>query len=897
MQWIKTRSFPTKIASIVRFALALLFTAASLALVWFLLAGSPWAAHANPPTIRETALPSALPWGISFDNHGSAWVAEPGCDPAPTCNPSQSPAIAQYSSQNFSLIQNYTEPAGYSAPLFLAADAGGHIWFTEPAINAIGELDPGNGNPTWNQFFVPTSNAMPYDLTFDLSGNIWFTELNASKIGEFNPITHQFAETPTPTPGSKPYGIAGPDPSTGSLWFTENNSTVSRIGRFTPPLSGTLSTNSIDEYLTQARSNSTPHLITFDHHGNIWWTEGFDGNIGSLAINQAVNDSANGVTEYAVPQPQCAPGGNCGTHISGIAVDSSGTVWFDDSLSSRIGSYVPSTGTFSMTVIAGGTGSNAHPHDGLAIDANDNIWFTEEFASRLGEAIQSNSPTPAPSPSVTDTPVTPTPIPSTTGTPVTPTPVPTQAGPPVSKTWYFGEGRIGGGLNEYLTLDNPDPSYACAVSTNYFYTVDGGKPANKTLTMTIEPRTRATRVVNNDLGIAPFQRPAASVSTFINTNTSLTPACKGIVAERPIYFNNGIKSGHDVLGATHAGTAFYFADLPTGAGYSSYLTILNPGSSTAIVTASYYANGQKVQSQTQQVLAGTRGTIDPNTIGLPRHVAVIVTSDQPVVVERPDYFNTINGGNAGSVSGGTCIVGSPILANDWLFAEGFTARGFQEYFVIANLDSTAHIPADVTIKLEYQDGSNLSFKQTVNSYSQVFWNVNQFGKPSQATAAEITSTGANIIVQRVMYFHNILGGTHATAIGGTDVIGQVGSASNSAYSFAEGFTNTGFNEWLTLLNPTNITENLYVTLVNGLGRTYSQWVQVGPHTRSTLSITSLVQQHLVHPGDGNTGYEVSMVVQSLNNAPFVAERPMYWNAMGSSFPTQGGTDIIGYMGS
>jgi len=896
MQWIKTRSFPTKIASIVRIALALLFTTASLALVWLLLAGSPWAAHANPPTIRETTLPSAIPWGISFDNHGSVWIAEPGCDPAPACNPPQSPAIAQYSSQDFSLIQNYTEPKGYSAPLFLAADARGHIWFTEPAINAIGELDPGNGSPTWNQFFVPTSNAMPYDLTFDLAGNIWFTEFNASNIGEFNPITRQFAETPTPTPDSNPYGIAGPDPSTGSFWFTENNSTVSQIGRFTPPLSGTLSTNSIDEYLTQARSNSTPHLITFDHHGNIWWTEGFDGNIGSLAINQAVNGSANGVTEYAVPQPQCAPGANCGTHISGIAVDSSGTVWFDDSLSSRIGSYIPSSGTFSMTVIAGGTGSNAHPHDGLAIDANNNIWFTEEFADKLGEAIQSNSPTPTPSPGVTNTP-TPSPVPSTTGTPVTPTPGPTPPGPPVSKTWYFGEGRIGGGLNEYLTLGNPDPSHACAVNTNYFYTVDGGKPANKTFAMTIGPHTRATRSVNNDLGIAPFQRPAASVSSFINTNASLTPACNGIVAERPIYFSNGIKSGYDVLGATHTGTTFYFADMPTGGGYSSYLTILNPGGSRATVTASYYADSQKVQSQTQQVLAGTRGTIDPNTIGLPQHVGVIVTSDQPIVVERPDYFNTINGGNAGSVSGGTCIVGSPTLANDWLFAEGFTARGFQEYFVIANLDSTARTAANVTIKLEYQDGSTLSFKQPVNSYSQVFWNVNQFGKPSQATAAEIISTGANIIVQRVMYFHDALGGVHATAIGGTDVIGQVGPASNSAYSFAEGFTNTGFNEWLTLLNPTSNTEKLYLTLVNGLGRTYSQWVQVGPHSRSTLSITSLVAQHLVHPGDGNAGYEVSMVVQSLNNAPFVAERPMYWNVMGSSFPTQGGTDVVGYSGS
>jgi hypothetical protein len=41
-----------------------------------------------------------------------------------------------------------------------------------------------------------------------------------------------------------------------------------------------------------------------------------------------------------------------------------------------------------------------------------------------------------------------------------------------------------------------------------------------------------------------------------------------------------------------------------------------------------------------------------------------------------------------------------------------------------------------------------------------------------------------------------------------------------------------------------------------------------------------------------------MTVQSVNNAPFVAERPQYWNTSGTgtSTPTQGGTDIIGYTG-
>ena len=872
MHWIKKQPLHSSKEMIVRIILVAFSTIASSALIWLLLAGTHLAAQASSPTIRETALPSPTPWAVSFDANGNAWVAEPGCDPTPTCNPQQAPAIAQYNRQNFSLVQNFTEPAGFSSPLFLAVDSSGNIWFTEPSTNAIGELTVSNGTPTWNQFFVPTTNAAPYDLTFDTAGNLWFTELLANNIGEFNPTTALFAETPTPTPASSPYGIAGPDPETGSIWFTENNSAVSQIGRFTPPPSGTLSTGNIAEYLTKTRSNSTPHLITYDNRGNIWWTEGFDGNIGKLVISQAVNGTANGASAYPVPQPQCDPGANCGTHISGIAVDKAGTVWFDDSLSSRIGSYVPSTATFTLTVIEGGTGSNSHPHDGLAVDANKNVWFTEEFANKLGEAIQNTAPTP------------------------TPTLIPPSGNPPVSKTWYFAEGRIGGGFNEFLTLGNPDPSQTCSVNTQYLYTIDGSKPASKIITTMIPPNTRATHLVNTDLGIQSFQHPAASVSTFLSVNSSITPNCNGIVAERPMYFNYGVKSGHDVLGATRAGTSFYFADIPTGGGYSSFLTILNPGGNAAKVIASYYANGQKVNSQTLQVPAGTRGTISPDNSGLPQHVAAIVTSDQPIVVERPDYFSNINGGNAGIVSGASCVVGAPALASDWLFAEGFTGVGFQEYFIIANLDSIAHTTANVTIKLEYQDGSTLSFHQSVNPDSQLIWNVNQFGKSSQGTAAEITSTGANIVVQRVMYFRYALAGVNATAVGGTDVSGQIGPSSSSAYTFAEGYTNTGFNEWLTLVNPTAADEKLYLTLVNGYGRVYSQWIPVGPNTRSTVNITSLVIQHLIHSGDGGAGYSVSIVVQSTNNAPFVAERPMYWNVMGSNFPTQGGTDIIGYTG-
>ena len=128
-----------------------------------------------------------------------------------------------------------------------------------------------------------------------------------------------------------------------------------------------------------------------------------------------------------------------------------------------------------------------------------------------------------------------------------------------------------------------------------------------------------------------------------------------------------------------------------------------------------------------------------------------------------------------------------------------------------------------------------------------------------------------------------------TAIGGTDVLGQLGPAARSNYSFAEGYTNLGYDEWLTIQNPTTSTETVTVTVANAVGTVYTFALQVVGHSRSTVDMVAIAQQHLFHAGDGYKGFEISLAVQS-SNGPFVVERPMYWDASG----TQGGSDVMGY---
>ncbi len=465
---------------------------------------------------------------------------------------------------------------------------------------------------------------------------------------------------------------------------------------------------------------------------------------------------------------------------------------------------------------------------------------------------------------------------------------------PVSGVWYFAEGRVGASFKEYLTIDNPDPHNDCSVSVQYL--PETGTPITRSFTIT--HASRWTESVNADMGIPYTQATGLSVSAIVSVNPS---SCNGVVAERPLYFSwHGINSGSDVVGATHLGQTFYFADIPTNNAFTSFLTALNPPTSNSTtVTATYYANGQTVGTQSINLASGQRGTLFPSSAGLPTHVAAVVTSTQPIVVERPDYFSGLNAGNAGAVSGATSVIGTQTLSHDWLFAEGYTGGKSQEYLAISNLDTLKNAPANVTIALQLGNGSTKTITATIGSMSQTLWNVNATISPG-TVSAEITSTGAAIVVQREMFFqysHTITSsnGFGLAASGGSDIIGQVGPATVNSYTFSEGYANVGYNEWLTLQNPTGHDETITLTLLNNYGHSYTPaGVLVKARTRSTVDVAALVRQYLLHTGnDPRYSCAIAMTAQAPAGSYFVSERPMYWNT-GS---TQGGSDVIGYTGA
>lgn len=371
-----SQSSAVNLGIIVRLILTLFATIGSVALAWSLLNST----QAHAAGVIETPT-QANPWDLAFGRFGHVWVAEPGCDAEPYCLPAFPSYIGEYSSTD-TLLNNFLEPQGYSSPAFLVVNSKEIIWFTEPSTNAIGRLIHSNP-PSWHQWTVPTPNANPYDLVFDNNGNIWFTEYSGNKIGFFNTATKKFVENTIPTPASQPYGITK-DPS-GNIWFVEN--TQQKIGSFTPTTSGTIT---ITEHVINPPGGPVPHLITADSAGNIWYSEGFSGDIGefNLQTNTSTNINVSagicptptsGVTPTMTPAITPTP---CpSTHISGIAVDSKGRIWFDDSLNARVGYYDPTTSMIKTLTLSN---PNAHPHNGLAVDSKGNTWFAEVFGGPTG---------------------------------------------------------------------------------------------------------------------------------------------------------------------------------------------------------------------------------------------------------------------------------------------------------------------------------------------------------------------------------------------------------------------------------------------------------------------------------------------------------------------------------
>jgi hypothetical protein len=175
----------------------------------------------------------------------------------------------------------------------------------------------------------------------------------------------------------------------------------------------------------------------------------------------------------------------------------------------------------------------------------------------------------------------------------------------------------------------------------------------------VKARSRATVAVHQDaLGIGAHDNAHGDVSIKVSSS-------EPIVAERPMYFNyNGVwDGGHNVVGSTQPHKQWVFAEGCTRPAFNTWLCLQNPGDTPAKVRLDYLCGDGANIGRELTVSPRSRATVavHSDALGIGVHdnargdVSIRVTSDVPIMAERPMYF-LYNG----SIAGGHNTEGYPI---------------------------------------------------------------------------------------------------------------------------------------------------------------------------------------------------------------------------------------------
>ncbi|HST89053.1 MAG TPA: protease pro-enzyme activation domain-containing protein, partial [Ktedonobacterales bacterium] len=123
--------------------------------------------------------------------------------------------------------------------------------------------------------------------------------------------------------------------------------------------------------------------------------------------------------------------------------------------------------------------------------------------------------------------------------------------------------------------------------------------------------------------------PADPAQTYFTTLTFTDPHADNAPVSIPV----------TVVATGAASTTWYFAEGTTNSGFTEFLTLANPGATAATVQVKYLLGVGAPVLRSYPVAAHSRATVNVNTeLGAGQNVAMVVTSDQPIIAERPMFF-------------------------------------------------------------------------------------------------------------------------------------------------------------------------------------------------------------------------------------------------------------------
>jgi hypothetical protein len=299
-------------------------------------------------------------------------------------------------------------------------------------------------------------------------------------------------------------------------------------------------------------------------------------------------------------------------------------------------------------------------------------------------------------------------------------------------TWYLAEGYTGQTFQERVSILNPAGKTAARVQLRLL--PFGGRPA-KTVPVRVPAHTNAVVNINR---LMPHQ----SLSIIASADHP-------VLVERTLTFSGKGYGMTMRTGINTAAVSWLLADGSTVNRFQTYLTILNANNKATRVTASFFgSSGRMLGHKTLVVAARSRANILLNSVVQGSDIASVVTSDLPVVVERPEYFGAPNGTRVA----GSDVFGRNGAATQWSFASGNTVGTTELLFLYNPSSQTAVVNA-----IFYGSNGKMVTKHvSVPAAASYTLNVNQLGRSVASVHGVVlrSANGQGVVVEQTLFAPN-----------------------------------------------------------------------------------------------------------------------------------------------
>lgn len=318
------------------------------------------------------------------------------------------------------------------------------------------------------------------------------------------------------------------------------------------------------------------------------------------------------------------------------------------------------------------------------------------------------------------------------------------------------------------------------------------------------------------------------------------------------YIIENVTSDHEVVASFAPGNqpSWYLAEGSTAWGFSTYITLINPGVEDLNATLTYMLTDGSEQQQTVGLPAFSQVTVWPSALLGEADFSTVVEclEGKSIAVDRTMYWT-----GPGALSPeGHCSVGVTAPQNTWYLPEGSSDWGFETWVLVLNPGS---VDASVTLTYMVEGEDPVEAEKTVPAHTRASFDM--ASDIGTADASIMVSSDQLVIAERSMYRNNRREG-HCS-------VGS--SAPSDTFYLAEGTTAWGFTTYLLVQNPGLTEANVTVTYMTPSGPKEQPPFAMPPRSRRTIRVNDVADV---------SSTDVSTELRA--DAPIVAERAMYWGA-------------------